>query len=102
MTEKDILTDLLIDFKTLKPDLQKFDGNPAPALAERLIKFINKMTPYAYLFDDSFKIKIKEYILTYEAARKGERNGKNIFKLVKPTADLISSTLEKKFKELDN
>jgi len=102
MTKKDILTNLLIEFKTLKTDLVKFDGNPAPALAEQLIIFINSMTPHANLFDDNFKIKIKEYILTYEAARKGDKIGENIFKLIKPTSDLISSTLEKKFKELDD
>lgn len=101
MKEKEIITNLLIDFNTLKPEFQKFDGNPAPAIAERLIKIINKMTPHADLFDDDFKIKIKEYILTYEAARKGEKKGKNIFKLVKPTADMISSTLEHKLKKLD-
>ena len=99
MNKKDIITDLLIDFKTLKPDLQKFDGNPAPALAERLIVFINKMTPHADLFNDNFKTKIKEYIITYKSARKGEKSGEKIYELIKPTTDLISSTLEKLFNE---
>jgi hypothetical protein len=99
MKDKDIITDLLIDFNTLKPDLQKFKGNPAPALAERLIIFIKKMTQHANLFDDSFKIKIKEYILTYESGKKGEKGGEKIFKLIKPTTDLISATLEAKDKK---
>jgi hypothetical protein len=98
MKDKDIITNLLIDFNTLKPDLQKFEGNPAIALAERLIIFINKMTPHADLFDDNFKIEIKKYMLTYESAQKGEKKGENIFKLIKPTTDLISATLEEKYK----
>jgi hypothetical protein len=101
MKDKDIVTDLLIDLNTLRPDLDKFKGNPAPALAERLILIINKMTPHASLFDDNFKTKIKEYILTYQATQKGDVKGSNIFKLIKPTSDLINSTLEKKLKELN-
>ena len=65
----------MIDFQIFKPGLEKFNGNPAPALAERLIKFINDLAPHAHLFDDSFKIAIKKYIVTYEDARKGQKGG---------------------------
>lgn len=96
--ERQTLIDLLIDIKTLKPDFQKFEGNPAPALAEKLILIINKMTPYSYLFEDDFKIKIKEFILTYQAALKGDPKGENIFKLIKPTTEMIEETLKHKIK----
>jgi hypothetical protein len=96
MKEKEIIAKLLNEFKNLTPDLNKSKGDPSIALAERLIIIINKLTPHANLFNDSFKIKIKEYIITYEAARKGEEKGKNIFKLVKPTNDLILQNLEDK------
>lgn len=98
MNEKEVLQKLLNDFKALKPDLKKFDGNPAPALAERLIKFINILTPHADLFDDDFKAEIKNYILTYQAAEKNEDEGEDIFKLVHPMNLLISKTLEEKAK----
>ncbi|HTO17423.1 MAG TPA: hypothetical protein VLZ83_16780 [Edaphocola sp.] len=101
MTEKEIITNLLIDFKTINPDIDKFKGNALAALGEKLIKFINIMTPYSYLFNDDFKIAVKEYILTYEAARKGEKKGENILKLIPPTNDLIATTLDKKFKALE-
>ena len=96
MKEKEVLQNLLNDFKALKPDLKKFDGNPAPALAERLIKFINLLTPHADLFDDDFKDEIKNYILTYQAAGKNEERGEDIFKLVQPMNLLILKTLEDK------
>ena len=96
MSEKEIFKNLLSEFKTLKPDLKKFDGDPAPAYAERLIKFINLLTPHANLFDDNFKTEIKKYIMTYQAAKKNEKGGENILKLVHPTTLLISKTLEEK------
>ena len=96
MNEYKIVEKLLNEFKSLKPDLVRSQGDPAVALAERLIIFINTITPYSYLFDDDFKIEIKRYITVYEAARKGEEQGKDIFKLVKPTTELITKTLEKK------
>ena len=96
MNEKEVLQKLLNDFKALKPDLKKFDSNPAPALAERLMKFINILTPHADLFDDDFKAEIKKYILIYQAAEKNEEKGENIFKLVHPITLLISKTLENK------
>ena len=96
MKEDKIVRELLNEFKSLKPDLVKFKGNPAPAYAEQLIKFINILTPHAHLFEDDFKIAIKKYITVYEAARKNEKEGEDIFKLVKPTHDLIMKTLERK------
>ncbi|HRP89859.1 MAG TPA: hypothetical protein PKX92_07455 [Edaphocola sp.] len=96
MKEKEIITNLLIDLKSIEPDYEKFKGNPIPAKAERLIKFINIMTPHAHLFDDNFKMAIKEYILTYEAALKGEAKGINIVNIIESTDLLITSTLERK------
>ena len=98
---KDLLSNLLIDVNTLKPDIEKFKGNIKPALAENLIKIIEKLTPHSDLFEDSFKIRIKEYILTYEAAREGLKKGEKIFDLVKPTKYLICETLEDMYKDLD-
>lgn len=80
----------------MQPDLVRSQGDPAVALAERLIIFINTLTPYAYLFEDDFKIQIKRYITVYEAARNNKEQGKDIFKLVQPTTELITKTLEKK------
>jgi len=90
------MQDLLDEFRALKPDLNKFNGNPAPALAERLIIFINRLTPLANLFDDNFKTEIKRFINAYESARQNEKGGADIFKLVKPTDELITKTLQKK------
>ena len=89
-----ILEDLLIQYNDLKPDLQKFQGNPVPALAERLIKFINVLTPYAHLFDNSFKTKIKNYILAYEGARTSTKSSDDLPKIIKPTSDLIKKAIE--------
>lgn len=57
---------------------------------------MSTLTPHAYLFEDDFKIQIKKYITVYEAARKGDEKGKDIFKLVKPITELITKTLEEK------
>ncbi len=97
--KRELITDLLIDVNAIKADLPKFEGNPEPALVERLVKVINLLTPHADLFDDSFKIKIKEYISCHEEARKGLEK---VFTLVKPTDILISDTLENMLKELNS
>ena len=94
------LEDLLIQFNDLKPDLQKFEGEPVSALAERLIVFINILTPHSHLFEDSFKQKIKSYILLYEETRKNPLKPTNLPKLIKPTSELIKETLEKNIMEL--
>lgn len=96
MNESEICSNLLNEFISLQPDLKKFEGNPAVAYAERLIIFINKLTPYAGLFDDHFKSEVKNYVITYQAAQNGTSEGKNIFKLVKPLNQLITETLESK------
>lgn len=98
--KRQTLEELLIQFNDLKPDLQKFGGDPVSALAERLIVFINKLTPHSHLFEDSFKQKIKNYILVYEETRKNPSKSTTLPMLIKPTSDQIKETLEKKIIEL--
>ena len=92
--KRKILEDLWIEFNDLTPNIQKFDGDPTSALAERLIKIINSLTPHANLFPDSFKIKIKNYILVYEETRKNPSKPTPLPTLIKPTTELIKQTLE--------
>lgn len=91
---------LLKEVKQIDYDLQKFDGNPVPALAERLMKVINKVTPYADLFDNNSKEKIKEYIEEYESLRTSSKKETDLPARIKPTYEIIISTLEDRVEEL--
>lgn len=100
--EPEEIEQLLKEVKQIDYDLQKFDGNPAPALAERLIKVINKVTPYADLFDDESKVQIKEYIEEYESLRTSSKEETDLGARIKPTYEMIINTLEDRVEELRN
>ena len=95
-----IAAELLKEFNSLKPDIQKFSGDPVPALAERLFLFINILTPYVELFDNHFRKKITEYVREYKRVNITSTAIKTSLPAqIKPVHELIETTLKNMVKK---